>query len=194
MSLLPEELPRYEEMGEVVKLHVQNVGPYAIAKKLGIRKVDVDHHIEEWRKSAVGNELMKDRVEELIASMDQHYSQLITKAYEIIDEVDVTYEDDDDDKAKRRNGRQTMTRSQMLSQKLGAIKTIADLESKRIDVLQKSGLLEAADIGDQLAELEEQKQELFDILDKQLCPVCRPKILGQLAGENASVVVVQPGE
>lgn len=188
MSLLPVEQPHYEEMNEVIRLHVQNVGPYAIAKQLNIRKVDVDRHLEEWRKSVVGMDYMKDRVEELIASMDQHYSTLIRKAYEIIDEVDALNDDEDDEKSSRRNGRQTMTRSQMLSQKLGALKAIADFEAKRIDVLQKSGLLEAADVGDALVDMEMKYEEVMGLLEEHLCETCNTKILGALAAKNGAVV------
>lgn len=181
MSLIPDEQPRYEEMQQVVELFIQNVNPTKIAKDLGIRRVDVLDHIENWRKSAVGIELMKDRVEQLIASMDEHYSMLIQKAYEIIDEVDQLKND----------GKETMTRSQMLSQKKGALDLIAKLEKDRIDVLQKSGLLEAADVGDQLAQMEEQYDQVMDILEKHLCGVCKPKILGALAEENGTVVIVE---
>src|SRR5690349_7770841 len=110
MSLMPIESPRFEEMNDVVELYIKNVNPTKIAKQLGLRRVDVLNHIEEWRKSAVGTEVMKDRVEELITSMDTHYSMLIQKAYEIIEEVDRPL--DEDEKRK-----ETLTRSQMLSQK-----------------------------------------------------------------------------
>jgi hypothetical protein len=179
---------RFAEMQKVIELYVQNINPTKIANSVGIRRVDVLSHIEAWRATAVGSDIMKERVEELIASMDQHYSLLIQKAYEIIDEVD-------DEAALEGTGRKsTMTRAQMLSQKLGALKAIADFESKRIDVLQKSGLLEAADLGDELAAIEEKMEKVFDILDEFLCGNCRPVILGRLkpliSGEPAENVVV----
>lgn len=184
MSLVPQgDEARYEEMAEVVSLFVQNLKPAAIAKHMGIRKVDVDAHLEEWRKSAVGSDLMKERVEELITSMDEHYSILIGKAREVIDEVDNSFAD-----ANKGKGA-------MLAQKLGAIKTIQSLESDRIDILQKSGLLEAADLGDELAAMEEQKELLMTILDEELGPECRKRVMRRIR-ENASefggnVVVVQ---
>lgn len=181
MSLLEVDEPRYAEMQKVVELYVENVNPTEIARTLGIRRVDVLAHIDEFRKSAVNMEVMKDRVEELIASMDTHFSVLIRKAYEVIAEVDTPRE---------QGKKETMTRSQMLSQKMNAIKTIADLESKRIDILQKSGLLEAADMGDQLAEMEEEMERVMDLLDSVLCDSCRTKVMGTLAEQNNSVVVV----
>lgn len=185
MSLMPAEQPRFEEMQQVVELYIKNVNPTSIAKQLGIRRVDVLQHVEDWKNSAVGTEVMKDRVEELVATMDEHYSMLIQKAYEVIEEVDRPEEEDPDGKRK-----ETMTRSQMLSQKMNAIKTIADLEAKRIDMLQKSGLLEAADMGDQLAEMEEQYERVMNILQEHLCDECAPKILSALTQESKSTVIV----
>lgn len=170
------ETPRYDEMRDVVELYVQNVNPTQIAKQLGLRRVDVLKHIEEWKESAAGMEVMKDRVETLIASMDEHYSTLIRKAYEIVEEVDRPL--DEDEKKK-----ETMTRSQMLSQKKGALDLIAKLEKDRIDILQKSGLMEIDHLGDELAEMEEQKAAILSIFEEEgvLCPSCKPKVLGRLA-------------
>lgn len=186
MSLMPVETPRFEEMQQVVELYVQNVNPTQIAKRLGLRRVDVLNHIDEWSRSARGMEVMKDRVETLIASMDEHYSTLIRKAYEIVEEVD---------SIDRSSDKETMTRSQMLSQKKGALDLIAKLEKDRIDILQKSGLLEMDHLGDELAEMEEQKQIILDILEYDLCTNCKPvvmakigKMLSDKAGGNVVVV------
>lgn len=184
MSLLPAESPRYEEMQQVVELFVQNVNPTQIAKRLGLRRVDVLNHIDEWKSSAAGMEVMKDRVETLIATMDEHYSTLIRKAYEIVDEVDTLAKSD----------KETMTRSQMLSQKKGALDLIAKLEKDRIDILQKSGLLEMDHLGDELAQMEEQKAAILSIFEEDgiLCQHCKQKVMGRLAavmgGGNVTVV------
>lgn len=183
MSLMPVETPRYDEMRDVVELYVQNVNPTQIAKKLGLRRVDVLKHIDEWKQSAAGMDVMKDRVETLIASMDEHYSALIRKAYEIVDEVDRPAE----------NAKETMTRSQMLSQKKGALDLIAKLEKDRIDILQKSGLLEIDSLGDELAEMEEQKQIILGILENDLCGHCKPVVMskiGKMLSDNAKGTVV----
>lgn len=187
MSLMPVETPRYDEMRDVVELYVQNVNPTQIAKRLGLRRVDVLNHIDEWKNSAAGMDFMKDRVETLLAGMDEHYSLLIQKAYEIVEEVDRPL--DDEEKKK-----ETMTRSQMLSQKKGALDLIAKLEKDRIDILQKSGLLEMDHLGDELAEMEEQKAAIMSIFEEEgvLCPACKQKVLGRLAkvmgGSNVVVV------
>lgn len=167
-------------MNEVVLQYIKNIKPMQIARNLGIKRTEVDRYIEDWKNSAVGMDIMRDRVEELIAATDEHYSVLITKAYEVIAEVDTP-----DD-----NRKETMTRSQMLSQKMSAIKTIADLEAKRIDLMQKSGMLEAADNGDLLADMELQLENVMNILEEHLCPTCNQTILTALAQKNGSVVVL----
>lgn len=184
MSLLPVEQVRYEEMNAVVELYIQNINPTKIAKNLGIRRVDVLNHIDEWKATAVGSEAMKDRVDELITTMDEHYSMLIQKAYEIIEEVDEL----------KKTDKETMTRSQMLSQKKGAIDLIAKLEKDRIDILQKSGLLDAADVGDQLVEMEDKYDRVMSLLEEHLCSACTAKILGPLQQEMSGSVVVVHGE
>ncbi len=183
MSLLPVEQVRYEEMNAVVELYIQNINPTKIARQLGIRRVDVLNHIDEWKATAVGSEAMKDRVDELISTMDEHYSMLIQKAYEIIEEVD-----------DLKGSKETMTRSQMLSQKKGAIDLIAKLEKDRIDILQKSGLLDAADVGDQLVEMEDKYDRVMNLLEEHLCSACTAKILGPLQQEMSGNVVVVHGE
>lgn len=182
MPAVPEEY-RFKEMNDVITLWVQNKKPHQIAKELGIRKVDVDEHLDNWRKSAVGSDAMKDRVEELISTMDEHYSILITKAYEIVEEVDKPAE----------NRKETMTRSQMLSQKKAALDLIAKLEKDRIDVLQKSGLLEIDTLGDELAAKEEQIELIMDILDEELCESCNSKVMSRLRGAMDNSVVVVSG-
>lgn len=155
------------EMQKVVELYVQNVNTNSIAKQLGMKRADVVRHIDSWKYIVTNTDHLRDRVGELLVSMDEHYTLLIQKAHAIIEEVD-------------QGEAGSQGRHQYLGQKLGAIKTIAELESKRIDVLQKAGLLDAADLGDELAQMEEQKQILLEILDEELCGECRPKVMIRL--------------
>lgn len=168
MSIMPQadDDSSASQMQAVVELYVKNVTPTTIAKQLGLKRAVVIGHIDTWKYIATNQDNMRDRVSELLVAMDEHYTLLIQKTHGIIDEVD---------------GRQDDTgRHQYLSQKLGAIRTIADLESKRIDVLQKAGLLDAADLGDEIAQMEEQKQILIEILEDELCSECHPKVMKRL--------------
>lgn len=177
MSLLPAEQPRFEEMAQVVELYIQNENPTAIARQLGIPRKEVLNHIEDWKNGAVGQEVMKERVEELIATMDAHYTSLIRKYYEIIEEVDS----------------QPQSNHQMMAQKANAIKGIAELERQRIDTLQKSGLLEAADMGAEIAAMEEKHAILIDILKNELCEVCKPRVMQRLSDVTGQPTVIVSG-
>lgn len=175
-DLVPLDAARFEEMRDVVELYIKNENPTSIARELGISRKQVLMHIEDWRTSAVGTEVLKERVEELIATMDEHYSSLIRKYYEIIEEVDAS-----------QGGHQ------MMAQKANAIKGIAELEKQRIDMLQKSGLLEAADMGAEIAEMERRHEILIGILKEDLCATCKPIVMAKLRQVTGQVTVVQNG-
>jgi hypothetical protein len=190
---MPIDSPRQEEANRVLELFVQRVNPTKIARELGIRRVDVLAYIDEWRQSKVGSEVLRERAEELISSMDDHYDTLIRKAYEIIEEVDMVYEDDESfDKASKKWG--TMSRAQMLGQKKGALDLIAKLEKDRIDMLSKFGLGEMDALGDELVKMEEEKQLILGILSEDLCSKCKPVVMAKIAhmlnGTPVEVVVV----
>jgi hypothetical protein len=200
MSLmLPVEDLRFEEANKVLELYVQKVNPTKIARDLGIKRTEVLAYIEEWKESKIAKDYLRDRTEELVGGMDDHYDTLIRKAYEIVDEVDAVYDMDDDEEEKHSKRWGTMSRAQMLSQKKGALDLIAKLEKDRIDMLSKLGLGEMDALGDELVRMEEEKQIILDILANDLCPKCHPVVMakiGQMLGGNQNTVVVvqQPDE
>jgi hypothetical protein len=51
-----------------------------------------------------------------------------------------------------------------LSAKTAAIKLVMDIESKRIDMLQKAGLLENKELAEEMMEIENRQQVLMSIL------------------------------
>lgn len=171
------EAARYERMYEVVELYLKSENETKIAKALGIPRKEVLGLLDEWRHSAVASEYIKDRVEELMRVMDEHYSSLIRKYYEIVDEVDSL----------------PGPSAQMLAQKANALKGIADLENKRIETLQRSGLLDAADLGNEIAEMERQRDIILDILQNDLCETCSIHVsrrMGEVLGQPQPLVVV----
>lgn len=161
---------RYEQQYDVVTRYAANLSPTQIARELKIPRKQVMEHIEEWRSSAIGMEVLRDRMEELLATMDNHYTQLIRKGHEVINYVDEQAE----------GGHMTMTAAQMLGQKTAAIKLIATLEKDRIDMLQKTGMLEINNLGDEIAQLEEQKKVIIEILTDELCKMCKPAVMARL--------------
>lgn len=160
-------------MNQVVAEYLKGDDPTQISKTLGITRVRVVGYLNEWRGMIANNEAIRARAKEALASADQHYSRLIGKAYEVIDSAD-----------QRDN----------LSAKTNAIKLIADMESKRIDMLQKSGMLENKELAEELAE-NERKQEVLESILKDVvsdCSHCKVEVMRRLAtitGPDEAVVV-----
>jgi hypothetical protein len=173
--VLPKNEAYFDKQYKVIELHLQAENPTTIAKRLGIRRVEVLKHIDDWKQSGPVNQEMKDRVLDLIHGLDSHYSLLIKKQWEIVHIVDA--------------GDST---HQMLAQKNAALKAIADLEDRRIAVLQRSGMLDNDELASDLAEMERQRDLIIDILQNDLCDKCKPKIrarLGEVLGAPQPIVV-----
>lgn len=163
----------YVNMDKVMSVFLKGETNYTrIARKTGLPRADVMRYIEEWRATAPSNTDIKLRAKNNLAEMDEHYSMLISRAWETVEQAD----DSGDIKTK-----------------VTAIKAIADIEAKRQDTLQKAGMYDDAEIGDQLAQMAEQseaiKQMLVDIAEKY--PQAKSDILDGLrrifGGGQASV-------
>jgi hypothetical protein len=81
-----------------------------------------------------------------------------------------------------------------LNVKATALKLIADIEGKRIGMLQEVGLLDNAELAGQLAETERKQEILVGILKEVTasCPKCKMDVarrLSQITGIIESVVV-----
>jgi hypothetical protein len=92
---------------------------------------------------ASANDAIRARAKEALAAADAHYGKLISKSYEVIDEASMTNN---------------------LSAKTQAIKLVMDIESKRIDMLQKAGLLENKELAEEMIEIERRQDVLVGIL------------------------------
>lgn len=175
------ETERYERANLVMNLYVEGMSPAQISKKTGIKQAEVRSHIDEWRETVKANKFLQDRVDELLVVMDTHYSKLIQKAYDVVETVD-----------SHLVGAEPKEAASLLGQKNTALKSIADFEGKRIDMLQKAGLLEAADLGDEYAKMEEHKQILMGILNEVVadCDRCRIEVTQRLAKITGETPVV----
>ena len=132
-----------DEMNSVVTEYLKGSDPTKIAKDLSIARVRVVAHLDEWKESASNNSAIRARAKDALAGADAHYSKLISKSYEVIDEASMTNN---------------------LSAKTAAIKLVMDIESKRIDMLQKAGLLENKELAEEIVEIEKRQEILVGIL------------------------------
>jgi len=81
-----------------------------------------------------------------------------------------------------------------LNVKSGALKLIADIEGKRIGMLQEVGLLDNAELATQIAETEKKQDILVKILKEvtATCPKCKMEVakrLSQITGVVEPVII-----
>jgi hypothetical protein len=171
---MSELIEHMEEVNRVATEYIKGFNETEISKELDIPRARVSSLLREWKSMASNSEAVRSRAREALAGADQHYSKLIKQAYEVIDEATILSN---------------------LSAKTAAIKLILDIESKRIDMLQKAGLLENKELADQLLETERKQELLMEILKdvSGSCAVCKPKVLKRLAevsGPTGEAVVI----
>ena len=158
-------------VNKVASEYLKGLDASEISKALNIPRVKVTELLTDWRVMAANNQAIHARAKEALAGADQHFSSLIKKAYEVIDSADTTAN---------------------LTAKTTSIKLIADIESKRLEMLQKAGLLDNQELADELLETERKQEILISILKEvtSSCDSCRPKVLTKLSQVNEGGVVV----
>ena len=123
---------------------------------------------------ASANDAIRARAKEALAAADTHYSKLISKSYEVIDEASMTNN---------------------LSAKTQAIKLVMDIEKSRIEMLQKAGLLENKELAEEMIQIERRQEVLVEILREiaSTHPEVRDLImqrLSQIAKEGEVITIV----
>ena len=174
MSAEQDLVNHLDQVNLVVGEYLKGSDPTKISKELSIPRQKVVSYLNEWKAMAADNAAIRARAKEALVVADTHYSKLIEKAYEVIDEA-------------------TMTAN--LNAKSGAIKLVMDLESRRIDMLQKAGLLENKELAEEMLEIENRQGILINIL-KDIAsehPEIRDKIMSRLSqatkpGETVTIV------
>lgn len=174
MSFEDLTVEHLDEVNKVVEKYLQGNDPTQISKELALPRQKVVSHIKEWQLMAADNALIRQRAKEALVAADTHYNFLINKAYEVIDEA---------------------TTISNLGAKNAGIKLVLDIESKRIDMLQKAGLLENKELAEEMLEIERKQDVLKGILQDiaKEHPEVRDKIMRRLseiskAGEVITVV------
>ena len=173
MSFEELTVEHLDEVNKVVEKYLAGNEPTQISKELAMPRQKVVAYINEWRAMAADNAAIRARAKEALVGADTHYSKLISKAYEVIDEASTTAN---------------------LGAKTAGIKLVMDLESKRIDMLQKAGLLENKELAEEMIAIENRQEVLVGIL-KDIAsehPEVRDKIMRRLAdvAKGSEVITV----
>lgn len=157
---------------EVITRMLKGENPTIIAREMQIKRVDVLRHIQTWKDTAANDIEIKSRAKEALMNADQHYNMLVARSWETVEQTDLAGD---------------------YKTKATILKNIADIESKRIDFLQKAGLLDDAELGDMIAETEKRLQQMKDLLKETSanCEHCRIPVARGLAEifEEPAIVV-----
>lgn len=173
---MPKELAipdRLAQQQQVIELYLKGENPTTIAKQLGIRRMDALAHVSEWREYARNDPEVKGRARDALAGADQHFNMLIKRSWETVEQTDM--------------GGDYKTKATVL-------KNIADMEAKRVDMLQKAGLLDDAELGDAIAATEEKLSKIKQLLKETSanCNTCRIPVSKGLAAifqEPAAIIL-----
>lgn len=163
----------FDRMNKVVSELLKGNNPTQIATITGFKRSDVVELIEEWKQVIHNDTSTRERAKEAISGADQHYAMLIKEAWKTVEDAD---------------------QAGQLNVKATALKLIADIESKRIGMLQEVGLLDNAEIATQIAETEHKQEILVKILKEvtATCPKCKmdvAKRLSQITGIVEPIIV-----
>lgn len=164
---------QFDQMNKVVEELLKGNTPAQISRSLELTRVQVDTHINTWKVLVQDNNAIKSRAKEALAGADEHYNMLIKEAWRTVEQADA---------------------QDALNVKAQTLKLIADIEAKRIDMLNKAGVLENSDLTDQILESERKQEILVNILKEvtSSCDKCKwevAKRLSEVTGQVEAVIV-----
>ena len=163
----------FDRMNTVVSELLKGNNPTQIAAITGFKRAEVVELVDEWKSVAHNDTAARDRAKEAISGADRHYAMLIKEAWKTVEDAD--------------------TQGQ-LNVKATALKLIADIEGKRIGMLQEVGLLDNAELATQIADTERKQDILVKILKEvtATCPKCKMEVakrLSQITGIVEPVII-----
>ena len=163
----------FDQMNKVVEELLKGNNPTQIAALTGFKRADVLGYIDEWKEVVRNDSGARDRANEAISGADQHYAMLIKSAWKTVEDAD---------------------QQGQLNVKATALKLIADIETKRISMLQEVGLLDNVELATQISDTERKQDILVGILKEvtAICPKCKMEVakrLSQITGVVEPVVI-----
>ena len=163
----------FDRMNKVVEELLKGNNPTQIASLTGFKRAEVLGYIDEWKEVVRNDSTARDRAKEAISGADQHYAMLIKEAWKTVEDAD---------------------QAGQLNIKATALKLIADIEGKRIGMLQEVGLLDNQELASQIVETERKQDVLVKILKEvtATCPKCKMEVakrLSQITGVVEPVII-----
>jgi hypothetical protein len=164
MSTEDNLVEHLDKVNKVVEEYLKGSEPTQISKELDIPRQKVVTYINEWKQMASDNAAIRARAKEALVGADTHYNKLINKAYEVIDDATTT----------------------------ANLRLVLDIEARRIDMLQKAGLLENKELAEEMLEIERKQEVLVNIL-KDIAseyPQVRDEIMRRLSSVSKDKEVI----
>ena len=163
----------FDRMNLVISELLKGNNPTQIASITGFKRAEVVEYIDEWKEVVRSDSGARERAKEAVSGADQHYAMLIKEAWKTVEDAD---------------------QSGQLNAKNAAMKLIAEIEGKRIGMLQQVGLLDNAELATQIADTEKKQEILIGILKDvtATCPKCKLEVakrLSQITGIVEPVVI-----
>jgi hypothetical protein len=154
---VPERIAMMDKIARLWLTGTRN--PTSIAREVGLKRAEVLEYIEEYRAVARNDEDIKDRAKEALFEADESLHLVIQELWGVVNET--------------QDGRV----------KAAALKSIADVDIKRVETLQKAGLYGDAAMGDEIAAMEEKQAILMSILKEVTahCENCKFEVARRLA-------------
>jgi hypothetical protein len=152
----------FDRMNKVVEELLKGNNPTQIAALTGFKRAEVLGYIDEWKDVVKNDSGARERAKQAISGADQHYAMLIKEAWKTVEDAD---------------------QAGQLNVKATSLKLIADIEGKRIGMLQEVGLLDNVELANQIAETERKQEILVGILKDVSAeyPQVRKEIMRRLA-------------
>lgn len=163
---------RFDSMNRVVEEMLKGKSPKDIANELQMSRALVLELIDEWKQIIHHDNGIQVRAREALAGADQHYAMIIERAWETVEQAD---------------------QNQQLNIKTQALKLVADTEQKRLDMLNKAGVLENSELAEQLLDTERKQKVLVDILKEVTadCDKCKFEVARRLSAVTGQVEAVR---
>lgn len=170
----PSNLPSFEEMEKVARLKNRGINDAQVAKRLNLQRKEVISIYNHYKDILRGDQEARDRAMELLTVMVDQYDTLIAETYDVIERLQGSNFDE-----------------KYAGQEIKALGLVGDFIAKRLQMVQQAGLLEASEIGDEYAEIEDKANILMGILRHDLCDACRKKVKDKFAVVTGKVEAVQ---
>ena len=174
MTVSVYEGEAFAEMEKVAKQMLKGHTEYKVARDLGMKVVEVRALWSAYKERLDNDSMATDAAREHLNLMVKQFDDLLVELNDNLANLKTLAYDE-----------------KISAQIVSTTRTIGDLQAKRVDLLQKAGLLDAHDLGDELAERERQEEVIVDILRNELCPDCQAKIANKLQKVTGEVEVIQ---